>query len=88
MTEGELEILRLKLRLDVHQVLLRCLYTALANSVPGGAQAYRDRFSALREEHSKIAIPRIPPEYSDMVSAEYQEALEDTLSHIEAGFRE
>jgi hypothetical protein len=87
MTTGELEILRLKLSLEVHRVLLRGLYIAAANSIPGGAQACRDRFAALRKEHAKIVIPGIPPEYSDMVTAEYQEALEDALSSIEAGFR-
>jgi hypothetical protein len=87
MTEIKLEILRLKLKIEVHHVLLRGLYTGLANSSPTGPQAYRDRFADLRREHSKIAIPGIPPEYSDMISAEYQEALEDTLSSIETGFR-
>jgi len=87
MTEAELDILRLKLKIEVHQLLLRGLYTGLVNSSPTGPQAYRDRFAALRQEHSKIAIPGIPPEYSDMLSGEYQEALEDTLSFIEAGFR-
>ena len=32
MTENELEILRLKLRIEVLQLLLRGLYTGLANS--------------------------------------------------------
>jgi len=86
MTENELEILRLKLKLEVHQVLLRGIYTGLANSSPTGPRAYRDRFADLRREHSKIAIPGIPPEYSDMISAEYQAALEDALKFIEAGF--
>ena len=87
MTEAELEIFRLKIRLEVHQVLLRGLYTAPANSSPNGPQAYRDRFAALRKEHGKIAIPGLAPEYSDLISAEYQEALDDTLSDIESGFR-
>jgi hypothetical protein len=34
MTEIELEILRLRLRAEVHQVLLRGLYTGLANISP------------------------------------------------------
>ena len=32
MTKGELEILRLKLRIEILQLLLRQLYTGLANS--------------------------------------------------------
>ena len=87
MTEAELEILRLKLRLEVHQVLLRGLYSGLANISPDAAQTCRNQFAALRQEHSKIVIRGLPPATSDMVAAEYQEALEDVLSNIEAGFR-
>ncbi len=87
MTERELEILRLKVKIEVLHVLLRGLYTGLANSSPNGARAYRDRFSMLRLEHAKIVIPGVPPEYSDLVAAEYQEVLDDTLSDIESGFR-
>jgi hypothetical protein len=87
MTEVELEILRLRLRAEVHQVLLRGLYTGMANTSPSAAQGVRDQFAKLRQEHSKIVIRGLPPTSSDMVAAEYQEALEDALSHIEAGFR-
>ena len=87
MTEVELKILRLRLRQEVHQELLRGLYTGLANSSPTAAQAFRDRFADLRRNRSGIAIRGLPPAMSDMVAAEYQEALEDALSHIEAGFR-
>jgi hypothetical protein len=87
MTETELEILRLKLRLEVHRVLLRGLYTMWANTSPAAAQAQLDRFAALRAEHAKIVIPSLRPEYSDLIAEEYQDALDDTLSAIEAGIR-
>jgi hypothetical protein len=45
MTENELEILRLKLKLEAHQVLLRGIYTGLANSSLTGPRAYRDPFA-------------------------------------------
>lgn len=60
MTEPELEILRLKLSLEVHRVLLRGLYTMLANTSPAAAQAQRDRFAELRASHATIAIPCLP----------------------------
>ena len=88
MTEAELEILRLKIQLEALRVLLRMLYTGLANSSPSGPQAFRDQFDHLRQEHAKIALPGIAPEYSDLVAAEYQEALDDLLSYITAGFRQ
>jgi hypothetical protein len=86
MTEGELQTLRLKARLEVLQVLIRGLYTGLANISPNAAQGWRNRFAELRKEHAKIAIPGVPSEYSDLIAAEYQEALEDSLSNIESGF--
>lgn len=88
MTEVELEILRLRLRLEVHQVLLRRLYTALANSLPSGPQPFRDQFAILRREHSQITIRGVSSEYSDMIAGEYQEVLDGVLSNIEARFRE
>lgn len=87
MTETELEILRLRVRLEVHLVLLRGIYTVLANISPAVAQSYRDQFARLRQEHAKITIPRFSAEWSDLVAGEYQEALEDALSNIETGFR-
>jgi hypothetical protein len=87
MTETELEILRLKVRIEVLQVLIRGLYTGLANTSPAVAQTVRDRFSDLRQKHDKIALTGTTPEMSDLISAEYQEALDDALSHIESGIR-
>lgn len=87
MTEGELEILRLKLKIEALQVLIRMLYIGWANISPAGAQTLRDQFARLREEHGKIALPGTTPEISDLISAEYQEALDDVLAFIESGIR-
>ena len=85
MNEAELEILRLKMRAEVHLVLLRALYTGLANSSPTVAPSLRERFEALRKDHGRIAIPGLAAGYSDLVAGEYQEALNDALSFIEDG---
>ena len=87
MTESELETLRLKMRLEAHQVLLRMMFVGWASISPNGGQTLRGQFARLRAEHAKIAIPGMKPEYSDLVSAEYQEALDDILSDIESGLR-
>lgn len=88
MTEAELEICRLKMKFEVHLVLLHGLYTGLANSSPSAGQALREKFAALRQEHAKIAISNLPEGYSDLFAAEYQEALEDALSSIEEGIKD
>jgi len=85
--EFDLEIFRLKMRLEVHLVLIRGLYTGLANTSPNGGQALLAKFAALRQEHQKIAIPGLKEGYSDLVAGEYQEALEEALSWIEGGLK-
>ena len=87
MTETDLELWRLKAKIEAIRVLLRVLYTGMANSSPTGAESLRDRFAALRQDHGRITFPGLPPEYSDALSAEYQEALDDLLTSIESGFR-
>ena len=87
MTEAELETFRLKAKIEAIHVLLRMLYTGLANSAPSGPQPYRDQFASLRREHGKIALKGLDPVTSDLIAAEYQEALDDLLTYIEAGFR-
>lgn len=86
MTKDELDLLRLRLRVETLLLLIRMLYTGLANSSPTAAQAFRDQFARLRQGHSKIALKGMTPEYSDLVAAEYQEALDDILTFIESGF--
>ena len=73
MTEAQLELLRIRLQIEAIRVLVRGLYTGLARSSPTASQAFRARFAELRKSHSMIALPGIPPEYSDLVAGEYQE---------------
>lgn len=87
MTAEELEIFKLKAQLEALRVLVRGLYTALANNSPSEAQALRGQFAALRLDHSKIVLKGVSPEYSDMLSSEYQSSLEDLLSFIESGIK-
>jgi hypothetical protein len=48
MTPEELEFFRLKVQLEALRVVVRGLFTGLANSSPTGAQALRERFAQLR----------------------------------------
>ena len=85
MTPEELELFKVKAQVLALQVMLRGLYTGLAKGSPSAASSLREEFSALRKDHAKIAIPNLPPEYSDMLSSEYQAALNDLLCFIEDG---
>jgi hypothetical protein len=85
LTPEQLEIFRLKVQLEALRVLVRGLFTGIANSSPTGPDTMRQRFAELRNEHGKIVLKGAPPEYSDMLTAEYQEALDNLLSFIEGG---
>ena len=86
MSPQELELMQMKIKTEVLLTLLRGLYTCLANISPDARLAVVKIFSNLRKEHSLIAIKGVPAEYSDMVAAEAQEALDDVLKYIESGF--
>ena len=91
MAPQELELLQMKIKTEVLLTLLRGLYTYLANISPNGRREVEESFSSLRKEHAMlqhamIVIKGTAPEYSDMVASEAQEALEDALTYIEAGF--
>lgn len=86
MSPQELELMQMKIKTEVLLTLLRGLYTGLANSSPSALEGAKRNFANLRKQHSLVTIKGCSPEYSDMVSAEAQEALEDALTFIEAGF--
>ena len=86
MSPQELELMRMKIKTEVLLTLVRGLYTSLANSSPVAMEAIKQRFAALRKEHALVAIKGLSAEYSDLVSAEAQDALEDVLKYIENGF--
>jgi hypothetical protein len=87
MTSEELEQFRLKAQLEALRVLVRGLYTGLANSSPCAAASLRVRFADLRKSHSQVVLKGVDPAYSDMLAAEHQNALEDLLSFIEEGIK-
>ena len=86
MSPQELELMQMKIKTEVLLTLIRGLYTGLANSSPAAMEASKQTFAALRKEHSLVAIKGLSAEYSDLVSAEAQEALDDVLKYIENGF--
>lgn len=65
----------------------RQLYTSLANNSPDGLQSVRAVFAQLRENHSQMVLSGTAPEFSDLVAAEYQAALDNLLRFIEDGFQ-
>ena len=87
MTPQELDTIKVKVQLQALRVVLRGLYTGIANST-GAGKALREEFARLRQEHSTIVLKGVNPAYSDMLAAEYQSALDDLLTDIESGLKE
>jgi hypothetical protein len=87
MTEADLDLLRLKFKVEVQHVLIKALYISLARTAPNGRKMLEDQFAMLRQVHSQVAPKGLDPAYSDLVAAEYQEALDDTLLDIETALK-
>ncbi len=85
MTPQTLEIVRLKAQIHALQVLVRTLFVGLGMQSPTAAAGVRQHFEALRAQHAQITLDHVDPAESDMVAAEFQEAIDDLLRFIEQG---
>lgn len=85
MTPQTLEIVRLKAQIHALQVLVRTLFVGVGMQSSTAADGVRQHFAALRAQHAQIALEHIDPAESDMVAAEFQEAVDDLLRFIEEG---
>jgi hypothetical protein len=84
MTPSELEQVRVIARHLVTQTALEMLYKTLVRSSPVFAQSFLDAAAAWRQSAGETRFPWASPEYSDLLNAEYQQALEDFLHAIES----
>lgn len=83
MTEDELRELRHQMRTEALWTLVQGLYSIVAVTMPNGSQWLRDRFAEIRQRSETVSIPGLKPGWSDMVSAEYRDALNDYLAELE-----
>ena len=83
LTPEELDHFRTKLKVEALWTLVRALYTAAARMTPNGAQNLREQFQVLRQTTDTVAIPGLPPEYSNLVADEFRAALDDYLTDLE-----
>ena len=79
MTPDELKFTRLEMRVRALQVLLQSVVRGLAQGQPQALQAWKK--SAL-EIAARKTIPGIHPAESDMLVAEFQEALRDLFDGL------
>jgi hypothetical protein len=96
MDEKEYALFRERTRALARKILLDELATYVGNLhtqlqaleplAPWSANAIlQERFLGMREKYAKeLAIPRVGPEYSDLLSAEFQEAFDEVCKEVEA----
>lgn len=83
MTPEELQIIQLRSQILATQTVLIGLIRALARSSPNAKLSLRETVNNLRNQYSQMTIPGMPAEYSDLLAAEFQSALDDLIKLIE-----
>lgn len=84
MDQQQFTIVKINSRLIALQTVFVGLLGVVGRTAPDVADALREAFQRLRIRAQQIALKGLPPEQSDMVSAEVQEALDDFLDEIES----
>lgn len=75
MTENDLHLIKVAAKLLVLETTLQQAFMALAKSSPSAAESLRVWANQAEEESAKVTISGYTAEMSDLISAEYQEAL-------------
>jgi len=85
LTESDLQTLRIIVSITAIRTLLReCFAEIAATSLDRGSR-YREIFARLRSNSQPLALNGIDPALQDLATNEYQDALDELLSYIEAG---
>ena len=83
MPEVDLEILRLRLRVEVLSVLVGLVCSALADASPVAANTLREKFAMLRDERNSSPATAASSEMEKLVSTEFLQALNDVLAKVD-----
>lgn len=88
MTPAELEVLRLKARIEALLILVRTLYGMVSRLSPNGPALLRAKFQEMRDEYQQVALGKgVSPEISDLLTAEFQDAFADMTMFIEESLK-
>jgi len=87
VTESDLQTLRIIVSITAIRTLLRECLADMAASSPARGYRYREIFAKLRVTPQTLALNGIDPGLQDLATNEYQEALDELLSYVEAGLR-
>ncbi len=82
MTEQELEVVKLKLRLEAVSVLTVNMYRLMAQSSSQLNFNIRNSLRQIEDDHANVVFASMKPEYSDMLAGEYEDALKGLIESI------
>ena len=83
MTEQELEIVKLKMKIEALSLVFFGVCNALGRAYPAFVPSLLSTVKEKQIEYQSIALKGISPEISDLMAAEFQEAFDDLISLME-----
>ena len=83
MTEQELELVRAKMKTEALTVLVLALCNVLSRSSTAFLPSLLDSAKQKQNQYQQIAVHGLPPEYSDLLAGEFQDAFSDLIKLIE-----
>ncbi len=83
MTEKELEIVRLKMKIEALSVILFGVCSALGRTFPSFLPSLLQSAKEKQIEYQAVTLKGIPPELSDLMAGEFQDAFSDLVSFME-----
>ena len=86
MTEQELEIVRLKMKIEALSLIFLGVCNALGRTSPAFLPSLLQTAKEKQTEYQSIALKGVSPEVSDLMAAEFQEAFSDLISLMEQSF--
>ena len=81
MTEAELMLYRLQLRIQVRDFAVQTLVRSL-QSLPGGHQSLAEWANRVRSSAKEQTVPGVHAAMSDLGAAEYQEAIRELFDGL------
>lgn len=87
MTEQELEIVRLKIRLDAQAVILFAACNAMGRTFPTFLPSLLQTAKEKQTEYQSVALKGVSPELSDLMAGEFQEAFADLIAFMEKSLK-
>lgn len=85
MTEQELEVIKLKLRVEAQSILMVNLWRTLMAHDAKLSDALSAQLDLIEEANSEVVFPSMMPSFSNMLSDEFHEVIRDMHRRINAG---